>query len=111
MQNHELTYADEKFRSAIYTLAVGSGRIKERLSDAAEIALRAYPPDDIPLPVAERIRLLNARLTRAAAEAHEDEGTVDATIRLMSEDDAADIAREIYEISSELEDEDRSQAK
>jgi hypothetical protein len=110
LQNHELIYADEKFRSAIYTLAVGSGRIKERLSDAAEMALRAYPPDNIPPPTAERIRLLHTKLTHAGAAAGEDEGTLNATIRLMSEDDAAATAREIYEIASELEDEYRSLA-
>jgi hypothetical protein len=55
--------------------------------------------------------MLHTHLTRAAAAAREDEGTVNATLRLISEDDAADVAREIFEIASELEDEYRGSAE
>lgn len=100
-ERHRLMYADEKFRQAIYELAVGRERIKDRLHDAMMFVIR-LAPEDLPGPLDNRLRDLLQRMNRVQPK--QDEGTLQATLNVIDEDEAAEAAREIYELGSEVED-------
>lgn len=103
---HQLSYAAEKFNQAVYSLAIGPERINDRLVSAYGYVLR-LTPDHIPDRLRGRVRDLTNSLTREKAKG--DEGTLQATLRVISEDEAMDAAREIYELASEVEDEFKEQ--
>jgi len=99
-----LAYASEKFGMAVYDLAVGNGRFKERLLSAfASRALPVWPPKDLPKAIAQRIEMLHARLTSIPASGSE--GRIAATLNEMSEDDASELATEMYELSAAIDEE------
>jgi hypothetical protein len=103
--NHRLTYANEKFQQAIYQLAVGSGPIKERVRLAYLYVLRAWPFEGLSEELAARALALHDALTKVDAEG--DEGKLAATLATMSDDEAGEVAREIYDLASDLEYEHR----
>ncbi len=102
-----LAYASEKFGMAVYELAVGTGRIKERLLSAyGGQAMRVWPPEELPESIAQRIEILHARITSVSASGSE--GTIAATLNEMSEDAASELATEIYELSAAIDEELRA---
>lgn len=104
--NHRLRYANEKFQQAVYQLAVGAGPIKERVQFAYLYVLRAWPFEGLSDELAERALALHDTLTRFDAEG--DEGKLAATVSRMSDDEAAGVAREIYDLASDIEYEHRA---
>ena len=94
------SYAHEKVSKAVYLLAVGSGRIQARLLDAA-IAFVAVNLDDFPTNLKPEFAYVRDRLTRVAATA--DEGDIAATLAVMSDDEAVDLAEKLVSLDFELE--------
>jgi hypothetical protein len=99
--NHRLTYANEKFQQAVYQLAVGAGPIKDRVQFAYLYVLRAWPFEGLSEELAERALALHDALTKVDAEG--DEGKLAATLATMSDGEAGDVAREIYDLASDIE--------
>lgn len=103
--NHRLTYANEKFQQAVYQLAVGAGPIKERVQFAYLYVLRAWPFEGLSEELAGRALALHDALAKVDAEG--DEGKLAATLARMSDDEAGNVAREIYDLASDVEYEHR----
>ena len=84
-------YALEKLADALYALATGSGRVQERLGDAAIFLIRVRPED-----------ISDENLRRVFAGVMDDlsyeEGNIRATMRLTDDEDARSIARRILEL-------------
>jgi hypothetical protein len=99
--NHRLTYANEKFQQAVYQLAVGAGPITERVQFAYLYVLRAWPFEGLSEELAERALALHDQLTKVDADG--DEGKLGATLAGMSDDEAGEVAREIYDLASDVE--------
>jgi hypothetical protein len=95
-----LHYAFEKFLVGVDTLATGVGRIRERLEGAFVSGLVMVEADDLPEPFRRKFQEITAEVT--SKKAASDEGTLAATIRTLSEDRCADIARELLELFHEL---------
>jgi hypothetical protein len=91
MARRRYGYAAQKFYEAMLALA-GTGTIQRRIEYAA-LAFTSLRDDDVPLELLPRYRALYARVTSAPARG--DEGTIAATARAMSDDEAAKIAEEI----------------
>ncbi len=94
------SYVCEKLYGAMYALAVGPGRIRERLHSAA-MGFHILRPDDFPddYDLRPQYEQLWKKLTAKKAKA--DEGTLRATIDAMSEGEAAEIARKLLEIEAQ----------
>ena len=90
-------YALEKLADALYALATGSGRVQERLGDAAIFLIRVRP-EDISDENLRRIFIgVMDDLSYAQAQ-RGDEGNIRATMRLTDDEDARSIARRILEL-------------
>ena len=106
-----LAYAHEKFSNAIRALALGRGEIKERLTDAFVSHLGYIREErDIPEDLREEFTQLKQRVTREHPTAASlGEGWLQATINTMTQEEAVEIATEIwtlaYRIEGMLEDE------
>jgi hypothetical protein len=90
-------YALEKLADALYALATGSGRVQERLGDAAIFLIRVRP-EDISDENLRRIFIgVMDDLSYAQAQGG-GEGNIRATMRLTDDEDARSIARRILEL-------------
>lgn len=85
--------------NAVYTLATSADRIQERLALAA-MDLIVLRPEELPVELRDRFEELLNELTKENAIA--DEGTVAATMRKMSDTQAEKLARDIFDIYTEL---------
>ncbi len=92
-----IDYAVEKLSEAVRVLAVGSGRIQERLADAALVLVRIRPTDDLPEGPLRR-SLIGIRDDLTFEPAKEGEGSIRATLKLTSDDDAQAIANRIVSL-------------
>jgi len=91
-----IEYADEKLMEAVYCLATGSGRIQERLAAAAMVLIR-LTPDDFPEGDLRRIfEGVDDDLTFEQPEG--DEGSISATLKRTSDEDARAIAQRIVDL-------------
>lgn len=95
-----LDYAREKFYIAIDTLATSPSPIQERLFYAAMSLIRLRPEDDLPKELRKEFQAIIHELSKEPAIA--DEGTLAATTRKLSDDDAKKLAERILSIYIEL---------
>lgn len=94
-------YALEKLVEAVDALVTGAGGVRERLFEAARFLIRIRPED---IPDSElRHTLTEIKRTLTAAPAEDDEGSITATLRAKSEDEAGTIARLIFDLYRELD--------
>ncbi len=81
-------YGREKLGQTVHALAVGEGRLKDRLKEAYIQGLHVVSPKDhIPGELRERFAKIKDRFVR--------EGTLDASIEAMSDAEARQIVDEI----------------
>ena len=82
---------------AVRTLALGHGRINERLAEACR-ALGDLRPEDWPAPLRPTFVALHARVTAGAGPL----GDSTTTAQTMSEDEAAELAAQILDLKAGL---------
>jgi len=90
-----IEYVREKFWQAIRVLVSG-GSIQHRLEHAA-IALHVLQPEDIPARQRDEFVEVWDTLTKHDPEI-QGEGSIRASIRKLSEDEASDIGRKIFDM-------------
>jgi hypothetical protein len=91
-----IEYADEKLMEAAHILATGSGRIQERLLDAAHVLIRLRPDD---FPDGELRRTFNGVMDDLTFEQPEgEEGRISATLSATDDEDARAIAKRIVRL-------------
>ena len=89
-----IEYALEKLMQAVDILATGSGRVQERLADAALVLIR-LKPDDLPED-ADLRRTFNGVIDDLTYEQPQgDEGAISASLRGTDDEDASAIAKRI----------------
>ena len=90
-------YADEKLTQAVYILATGKGRIKERLADAAMVLTVIRPEHHMPdMQLRRRLEAIIDDLR--FAEPRAGEGRIAASMRATDEEDASAIASRIVSL-------------
>jgi hypothetical protein len=90
-----LDYVWEKLYQATHGLAVGQGNIKERLFNAF-LSLNVLHDDDFPAELQESFGALVEQITRV--EPRGGEGTIQATINTIDDDEAAQMAETIVSL-------------
>lgn len=99
-----LEYAWEKLYVTVRTLASGTGNIQERLADAyiSGLYLIGLGKNDVDLPADLRPAHadIKRRMTRVPAQG--DEGSVVASARVMSDDEARKVAEQIVDLFNEV---------
>lgn len=101
MSTSRLEYAAQKFEAAVHAMATSSRSIQDRLRTAATtwIAVKA---DDFPEgQLREGLLALQRELNSEPAKA--DEGTLNATLRIMTDDKAERIAQLVVDLSAALQ--------
>lgn len=101
----DITYAHEKLRTTVETLAEGDGPLRDRLFSAyMSQGDRTPVVDGSPWfpDLADRIRALHDRLTRTPAVAGE--GTIAASIAALSDQEVRDVVREILDLEAMVDD-------
>jgi hypothetical protein len=88
-----IEYASEKLMQAIDSLATGTGRLQERLADAALFLIRLQP-DDIPEGDLRRT-FLGVMDELTFAQAQGEEGSIAASLKITDDEDARAIAKRI----------------
>lgn len=102
----DLSYAHEKYATAVRIMALGEGNLRERLLDAyLSQASRAHPPRGglgraISADVQQRIDDFHARMT--AVPATHGEGTIMATITSLPDAEVRGAAEELLAIADEI---------
>jgi hypothetical protein len=94
-------YALEKLMQAVDALATGSGRVQERLANAA-IHLVPVRPEDISDEDLRRA-FLGVMDDLSYAQVEGDEGRILATMKITSDEDARAIARRIVDLYHALD--------
>lgn len=90
-------YAKEKMDTAVWILSTSPGRIKDRLFAAAiEVFLVR---DAMPSAYRSEYELI---MTSLDNQPDQGEGTIKATVAVMDEDQAVDIAKRICELASRI---------
>jgi hypothetical protein len=89
-------YTWEKFFTALLILATGQSSLQERLADAYISALMRLDFDDIPKDMHDEFREIQESLTRVKPIG--DEGSVNATVRVMGEIEAKRLAEKIVSL-------------
>lgn len=98
----DLTYVAGKYEAAVEALAIGDGRIQERIYDAA-VASYGFPnPTGLPDDIRDRIDVLHTYLTKYPAQG--DEGAYRATLARIHKSTGVKIAALIVEIAARLRD-------
>jgi hypothetical protein len=93
-------YANEKLYTAALILATGQGGIHERLESAFAEQLIRLLPEDIPKDIREDFDEVNSALTRVKAKGTE--GDIAASIKELSEEEAARLAEKIFNMFAEV---------
>ena len=100
MSQPDPLYALEKLTDAVYALAMGPGRVQERLADAAISLIRIKPVD---IPDEDLRRMLAAiKDDLSFDEPKGKEGRIAATLQKTDDADASEIARRIFELYDQL---------
>ena len=86
-------YAGEKFNNAVYGMAASPQSIQSRVADAYTSNVMLLNEEDLPESIRLRFREFGETIT--AVEPAGEEGSVKATMNQMSDEDAAEMAREI----------------
>lgn len=98
-----LSYGAEKFSAAVYSLATSPKSIQQRIADAFIYSLIHIKPDeDLHEDLRFRFQSLHERVIQEKP-VYEGEGTIQATTRNLSDDEAVEIAREIMAMAYEVE--------
>ena len=93
-------YAEEKLRVAQLTMAIGQGKLRERLRSAF-ISFHTVTEVDLPEYLQADYTWIRDSLTAESATG--DEETVEASLKEMSDSQAEDIARRICEVANKLQ--------
>lgn len=94
-----LGYTWEKFYVAVETL-VGQGSIQDRLCGAYSSALMRLEPKDLPKDLRADFIELERKLT--SVEPTGDEGSIAASTKAMSADDAEKLAKQIVSMFNDI---------
>lgn len=94
-------YATEKLYLATLGLVRGEGGIKDRLEGAAVTLIILRPEKDVPEKLRAEFESIHSELTSEPAQ-FEGEGTIRATIRQLSPDEASQIAERIFHLYGKL---------
>lgn len=86
--------------NAIDCLASGNGSIQERVRDACIYALAPLRANEFPEELQKEFEMVEKELTKE--QLSEDEGSVTATTKVMSEEKASEIARKIVSIYDKI---------
>ena len=96
-----LSYPWEVFFTATHGLASGTGRIQERLENTGSYLVgRVRPPLSMPDEIQQKADSIMDRITCIPAKG--DEGTLAATCRQLSDDDARKIAQDVVSVFDEI---------
>jgi len=95
-----LDYAHQKFSAAVESMAESPESIQRRIAAAYLDQLHVINPDDLPDEVRMDFNIMVEQLT--AVEPSGNEGSVNASVANMSDDDAVAIARKIVHIHDVL---------
>ena len=88
-------YPHQKFSAAITSMASSPKPIQERLGDAFLYHLIHVKPADLPEHVREKFSYLLARIVMVGS----DQGTIAATVKYMSEEQAVELAADVVFIA------------
>jgi len=106
MNSGDSGYALEKLSSAVHSLAVGRGDVRERLR-AAHLTFHPVQERDFPDHLKERWRWIKSELTKFGPVQDEGgkvlEGSVDHTLSRIKNSTGAKIAEAIVSLQYELE--------
>jgi len=95
-----MSYRCEKLRLAVFAL-VGTGTVQERLRNASLVNFLVLEPDDFPEQhLKQRFSDIYKGLTSVPAIA--DEGSMEATISRMSDEEAKEYAQRIFYLYDEV---------
>ena len=92
----------EKLWQAIDTLATGDGELQERLVSASLSLTGVYlpPESDLPKKIQDEFDSIKQDLTRETAKGNE--GKIQATTRIMSDQEAEGVAKRILSLFIQL---------
>jgi hypothetical protein len=96
----KFNYAREKFANAVYWLTTAPHSLPDRLLGALVEFIPIEP--DLDLPENMRLEFVNLRRQVTRELAKENEGTIVATLEIMSVDEAVEIARKIYDLETRI---------
>ena len=97
-----LDYVAEKYANAVRTLATGTDSIQERLRDAYLDTMGTTAHlEGVPEEIVTKIRHLEENLTRV--DAQDGEGSVAATTRGLSDEEASEFAGVFCDVSFMLD--------
>lgn len=95
-----LDYAHEKLTIAVEILATSPSDIKDRIETAFNSSIIHIFPEDLPEDLGEKLKNLQNQVTRINAEGNE--GTLKATMKTISEEEAFEIAKKILDLFLEV---------
>jgi len=98
-----LEYAWEKLYITVRNLASGTGSIQERLANAylsGGYILNLAKGDDLPPDLLPSYEAINERMTRTPPQG--DEGSIVASTRQMSDEEAVKVAERIVDLFNEV---------
>jgi hypothetical protein len=91
----DLPYAYATLQGAIYGMAKGTSSLQERLSHAAQYMASRIRGEEFPPDLRERWRSIWKRLTATP----ERDGSIEATTRGLTDEEAQKIARDLCDLS------------
>ncbi len=92
----DLMYTNEELSAALHTLAIGPGRIRERILNAYTASLSLLEGRELAPAVASDVAILLRKL--GAARDENDQPSVPLTLEHMTEDEATHLAIELHEL-------------
>ena len=92
--------AREKFAQAVWTLATGTGTIRQRVLSAF-VAFAPLPASDFPQELRDEYDAILTALTKLQAKA--DQSSVLATLSEMTDEEAGSLAEQIVTLSQKLD--------
>jgi hypothetical protein len=98
---NNLGRAHENFSNAIHSLVIGRGNINERLVDAFHHLIGINDESDVPEGLRDEFHQLMERMT-SETSALEGEGTIQATARAMSTEDAVEVAEQVWALAYQI---------
>ena len=95
------SYPFEKFSNAVHTMAVSPNSIQKRIADAYLFNLIHLRVEELPEEIHHRFVEMEEKLTSVASVG--DEGSVYASVKEISTDEAVEIARSIMYMADVVE--------
>ncbi|CAN7679679.1 hypothetical protein LJR090_001805 [Bosea sp. LjRoot90] len=92
----QMSYAREKLHNAVTTMAVSAERIQRRVCDAYVYNLIHIRPEGLPAEFVSALAEITSAMSTRRATA--DEGDAWATCSQMTDDEASEIARKIFDL-------------